>query len=370
MSRFTSTTKNARRLSLTLLAVLAILGLSALAVLAAGGKATFTVSASPSSQTVTTGQSTSYTVTVTRVNGFTGPVTLSTGALPAGASASWKLADGTSTNVVPATQNTATLTVATAASTPTGSSFVAITGTNGKLGDTTTVTLVVQPASQPNLTVTASPVSQTIPQGDSTTYGVTVERTNFSGPVGLSVSGLPGKVTASFSPASIPSSASTATLQVETADNVSAGSYDLTITATATSGATTFSRTALVTLIVQKKQSFLIEGDLASTLFPGRNVPLDLQLTNPSNFDLQITNLAVAVDEGTSEPVCSGTANFKITQFSGAYGIVLHPGTTSLSALVADSSKWPQVEMLNLAANQDACKNASIVLRYSGSAVK
>ncbi|MCW3049671.1 MAG: hypothetical protein JWO74_3955, partial [Solirubrobacterales bacterium] len=114
----------------------------------------------------------------------------------------------------------------------------------------------------------------------------------------------------------------------------------------------------------------LIAGDLSTLLAPGTKVPLDLKLTNPSNFDLLITNLAVEVAEGTSKPSCSGTQNFKITQFTGAYPVILHPGTSQLSALVASSLKWPQVEMLDLPLNQDVCRNATITLRYSGSATK
>src|SRR5207245_7336033 len=48
----------------------------------------FTLSASPASQTVSAGGSTSYTVTITPTGGFTDPVSLSVSGLPSGASAS------------------------------------------------------------------------------------------------------------------------------------------------------------------------------------------------------------------------------------------------------------------------------------------
>src|SRR5438132_7542922 len=91
------TTRSARRkIGPTLLAVLAVLGVSAYAVYAAGGKPDFSIAASPASQTVSQGQATTYTVMVTRLNGFTGSVSLAASNLPSGATASWKLSDGTS----------------------------------------------------------------------------------------------------------------------------------------------------------------------------------------------------------------------------------------------------------------------------------
>ena len=49
---------------------------------------------------------------------------------------------------------------------------------------------------------------------------------------------------------------------------------------------------------------------------------------------------------------------------------MLPPGSTRLSALVPDSSVWPQVSMHNLPINQDACKNAILALDYSGQATR
>jgi uncharacterized membrane protein len=363
-----------RKLCVTLLGVLALTGFTAYSVFAAGGKADFSISASPSSQTVSQGQATAYSVTLTRANGFTGAVTLSTSGLPSGATASWKLGDGTASNVVPPNLNSATLTVQTASNTPNGTSQPLITAISAKLTSTTNVTLAVQPAAQPNFTLAASQASQAVVQGDQTTYDVTVNRTGgFGGAVGLAVIGLPKNATASWSPSPTVSGASTgSTLQIQTAGNSQADSYTLAITGTGTVGGSTASRSASVTLIVQKNQSLGISGDLATRLVPGRKVPLDMSLTNPQNFDIQITNLAVTIEEGTTNPGCSGMQNFKVTQVpAGRYPIMLAAGQTkSLGQLgVADGDK-PQVEMLNQPWNQEPCKNARITLSYGGSAIK
>src|SRR5262249_17668394 len=99
------------------------------------GNPDLSVSASPASQTVTQGNGTSYTVTVTPTGGFAGAVDLSISGLPAGATASFVPASLASGN--------STLTVNTISSTPTGSFPLTITGTSGVLTHTASVTLVV-----------------------------------------------------------------------------------------------------------------------------------------------------------------------------------------------------------------------------------
>jgi uncharacterized membrane protein len=359
---------------MALLGVLALSGFGAYAVFAAGGKADFSIAASPSSQTVSAGQTTTYGVTITKVNGFAGSVTLSASNLPAGASASWKLADGTASNVVPPNQAGATVTVQTSSATPNGSSQPLITATSGKLTNTTTVTLVVQAAAQPNFTLTASPASQAVVQSDQASYTVTVNRTGgFGGAVSLAVTGLPKGATSSWAPSStVPGANQNATLQIQTAGNTQTDTYALSINGSGTVGGTSVSRAANVTLIVQKNQNFQISGDLGPKLSPGRRAALDLALTNSQNFAIQVTGIAVGIEEGTSKPGCSGIQNFKVTQIPAArYPITLPAGQTkTMTQLgVADGDK-PQIEMLNQPWNQEACKNASLTLVFDGSAGK
>ena len=92
----------------------------------------YSIAASPASQTVSKGQAATYTVSVTRRNGFAGSVRLRATNLPSGATASWKLSDGTNSNVVPPSVSWATLTIKTASNTPNGTSSLIIEGTSGK----------------------------------------------------------------------------------------------------------------------------------------------------------------------------------------------------------------------------------------------
>src|SRR5437867_4026997 len=96
----------------------------------------FTIAASPASQTVTQGGSTSYGVTITPTNGFNGQVSLSVSGLPSGASGSF--------TPNPATASS-TLSVTTLTSTPAGTYTLTLTGVSGTLTHTTTVLLTVLP---------------------------------------------------------------------------------------------------------------------------------------------------------------------------------------------------------------------------------
>jgi subtilisin family serine protease len=100
----------------------------------------FSLSASPASQTVIRGASTSYTVTVTPSGGFTGSVTLSSSGLGAGATGSF---------APNPTTTTSTFSVTTTTTATTGSFPVTITGTSGTLTRTTSVTLVVNSSAPP-----------------------------------------------------------------------------------------------------------------------------------------------------------------------------------------------------------------------------
>src|ERR1700752_614462 len=97
--------------------------------------ATFPLSASPASLTVTQGNSGNSTVTVTPSGGFTGSVTLSASGLPSGVTATFGTNPTTSTSV---------LTLSASSTATTGTATVTITGTSGSLTSSTTVSLAVR----------------------------------------------------------------------------------------------------------------------------------------------------------------------------------------------------------------------------------
>jgi hypothetical protein len=204
-----------------------------------GATADFGISTTPASQTVTAGNSTTYTTTISALGGFAGAVNLSVSGLPSGATATFNPASVTGSG-------TSTLSVTTSSTTPFGTYTLTITGTSGTLTHSTTATLVVTGVN-PDFSIAATPASQTVTRGSSTTYTVTVGSLNgFAGPVALSVSGLPSRATAIFNPTSITGSGSS-TLTITTNRRSPVGTFTLTITGT--SGSLTHSTT--VTLVTQ-----------------------------------------------------------------------------------------------------------------------
>lgn len=202
-----------------------------------GGAATpdFSLSASPSSLTVTQGSSGSSTITVTPSGGFTGSVTLSASGLPSGVTASFGTNPTTSSSSV-------TFTASSTATT--GTSTVTITGTSGSLTHTTTISLTVNAAATPNFSLSASPASLTVKQGTSGSSTITVSPSGgFTGSVTLSNSALPSGVTASFG---TNPTTSTSTLTFTASSTATTGTS--TITVTGTSGSLTHTTTISLTI--------------------------------------------------------------------------------------------------------------------------
>src|SRR5215469_10905709 len=186
----------------------------------------FTVSASPSSQSVVQGSAASYNVTVTPLEGFSATVNLSTGGLPPGASATFSPA------LILGGSGSTTLNITTSSSSQFGNYPITITATSTSpnLTLSTTVTLVVSPQ---GFGLSVTPTSQNVTQGNATNYMVTsTPAAGFTDDVTLSVSGLPADATASFSQDSITGGAGSSTLNVSTSPSTPTGTYLLTISGT------------------------------------------------------------------------------------------------------------------------------------------
>jgi len=170
----------------------------------------FSVSASPTSVTVTQGASGTSTITVSSTGGFNSATTLSASGLPSGVTATF------STNPVTPPANgsaTSTLTLTASASATVGTATVTITGTSGSTSHSTTVSLTVNASSgTKNFTLSLSPASFTIDDGGSKSTTLTVTSVNgFHSAVTLSVNEFPTDVsaTASANPVTPPANGST-----------------------------------------------------------------------------------------------------------------------------------------------------------------
>jgi hypothetical protein len=190
--------------------------------------ADFRGSVDPVYQTVVTGGTASYPITVTGIDGFGGTVAFSASGLPAGATASFAPSTVTGSGAT-------TLTITTTGTTPTGSYPLLLTGTSGSLTHSGAVTLNVGPAGMDftDFAGAVQPSYRTITPGASTTYDISSSSINgFNGSVNLSVGGLPAGATASFSPSAITGGSGASVLTVTTLSGSATGSYPLMLAGT------------------------------------------------------------------------------------------------------------------------------------------
>ena len=186
------------------------------------GAVTFSLAASPGSQSTTPGGSASYTVTANPFNGFSGGVTFAVSGCPTNATCTF---NPTSVTLPPA--GSSTLTVQTTSSTPVGSYVITITGTSGSITQSASVTLAVS-----TFTMVPSPAVQTVKRGSKTTYTATVRPQNgFNGVVTFSIGGLPAGTTAAFNPTSITGGGNTV-VTISTSKKTPSGTFALRIIGT------------------------------------------------------------------------------------------------------------------------------------------
>ena len=200
----------------------------------------FSLSTSPNAQTIGIGQSASFSVTVSAIDGFSGFVSLTVSGLPVGMQASFNPA---SIN----TSGTATLNVSTNNTAVAGTYTLTVAGASGTLSHSSTVGVTLtSKTGSPDFSLSVLPASQTITIGGSAAFTLSVAGSNgFAGTVTLAESGIPAGMAANCSPAAITGSGS-CTLNVSTNNSASAGTYVITLTGT--SGSLVHKTTVSVTV--------------------------------------------------------------------------------------------------------------------------
>ena len=185
----------------------------------------FSLTPSPTSQEILVGQSTSYSVSFSTINNYSGTVSFSVSGLPAGTTSTFNPLSLSSSG-------STTLSITTNNSTPPGTYPLTITGSDGTLTHTTSVTLKVDAVPAADFTVSVAPSSITVKRNSSGTDTVTIGAVNgFTGVVNLSISGVPSLVTATFSQTSVTNSGSS-TLTFVVDHRATQGVYHLTVTGT------------------------------------------------------------------------------------------------------------------------------------------
>ena len=246
----------------------------------------FSLSANPSSLTITQGSSGTSTITITPQDGFSGSVTLSASGLPNGVTASFSPNPATATS---------TLTLTASGTAATGTVTVTIQGTSGSLTNSTTISLTVQALVQ-SFTLSASPSSVGIAKGGSSgTSTITITPVNgFSGSVTLSNSTLPKGVTAQFSPNP---ATSTSILTLTAAKTAKAGTSTITITGTSGS----LKATTTITLTVSALGSFTLTASPSTLTVEQGNSGTSTITVNPTGgFDQEVALSAIDLPSGVT----------------------------------------------------------------------
>ncbi|MBD0327645.1 MAG: PQQ-dependent sugar dehydrogenase, partial [Pyrinomonadaceae bacterium] len=169
----------------------------------------------------------------------------------------------------------------------------------------------------PDFTLSVTPQSQTVLQGNSIDYTINVTPTGgFNGPVTLSVSGNPAGTTASFNPQPVnitDTNARTSTLTISTTPAADIGTYPLTITGTNGS----VQHITIATLVITNPTSADLLLTKTASPNPGQvgtNIAYRITITNTGpatansvQFDdvlpAGVTFVSATPDKGT----CSGT---------------------------------------------------------------
>src|SRR2546426_4726188 len=141
----------------------------------------FSLTASPSSVTISPGSSTASTISLKSLGGFPGTITLSTASSPPGPTLSLSC---TRVTLSSGGTGTTTLTISTQSSTPVGDYTVTVAGSSGALSHSTSVLVSVK--NTPDFSIAANPTSITLQPGASSSSTITVSSLNgFSGTVTL-----------------------------------------------------------------------------------------------------------------------------------------------------------------------------------------
>jgi len=288
-------------------------GSNLISALAGSATSGFSLSASPNSVSVVQGNSGTSTITSTVTGGFDSAVTLSASGQPTGVTVTFGTNPITGAGI-----STLTLTVASTAAT--GTSTITVTGTSGSTVETTTVSLTVTAAASPNFTLSASPTSVSVVQGNNGTSTITTTVSGgFNSAITLSASGQPTGVTVGFSPTSI-TGAGTSTMTLTVGSTTAPGTH--TITVTGTSGSTTHTATVSLTVTASSTGAFTISvSPTSGYLDQGQSGYAVVTTTVSGGFDWAIALSATGVPSGVTysfSPASiaapgSGTSDFNLT---------------------------------------------------------
>ena len=256
------------------------------------GPPSFTISASPASVTISQGNQGTSTITTAVSGGFNSSIALSATGAPSGTTVSFN------PSTIPAPgSGTSTMTITVGASTPTGTYPITVTGNGGGVQRNTTVTLTV--TSPANFTISASPASLSVTQGNQGTSTITTTVSGgFNSSIALSATGAPSGTTVSFNPSTIPAPGSgTSTMTITVGASTAPGTYPITVTGNGGG----IQHNATVTLTVTALPNFTISASPASlSVAQGNQGTSTITTTIVGGFNSSIALSATGAPSGTT----------------------------------------------------------------------
>lgn len=112
---------------------------------------------------------------------------------------------------------------------------------------------------------------------------------------------------------------------------------------------------------------FTISGGYGGLLYPGKSADLSVRVANPNGAAILVTSLTVSVQPGSSKAGCDGPGNLTVRQSNVSAANPLSVPANGSVTLPSGPVSAPQVTMLNLPTNQDACQGAVYTFVYGGS---
>jgi hypothetical protein len=187
----------------------------------------FTLAGSPTALSVAPGGSGASTITTTISGGFNSAVALAASGVPAGVTVGFSPA-----SIAAPGSGTSTVTFVVSSSAAPGTYSITISGTDGNLTQTATVSLTVTPAAPAGFTVSAPPAITLARGGSGSAVVTTAISGSFNAAIALSASGQGNAQTVTFSPSSIAAPGSgTSIMTVNVGRRASIGNHTITITA-------------------------------------------------------------------------------------------------------------------------------------------